>query len=76
MLRRDRSARRLLLSSAPVWIVSPPAVAKGAIGAEAELYYLDTNVFTVYSARMTNGAWGAASFAGTASARLAIATGK
>ena len=57
-------------------IVSPPAVAKGAIGAEAELYYLDTNVFTVYSARMTNGAWGAASFAGTASARLAIATGK
>jgi hypothetical protein len=53
---------------------SPPAVATGAAGAEAELLYLDTT-FTLYSARMTGGAWGAAALSGAAQYRLAVATG-
>jgi hypothetical protein len=62
------------MGSDPV-LVSPPVVATGAQGAQAELLYLDSQIFILYSARMTNGAWGPPSMTGTASFRLALATG-
>jgi hypothetical protein len=54
---------------------TPPAVATGAIGAQAELLYLDSSDFLVYSSRMTNGAWEAPAMAGAAQYHLAVATG-
>ena len=56
-------------------LVSPPAVATGASGAQAELLYLDVNLYLLYAARMTNGAWGPRVMAGSASYRVAVATG-
>jgi hypothetical protein len=56
-------------------LVGPPAVATGATGAQAELLYLDNSGYVLYSARMNGGAWGPATYAGTASANLALATG-
>jgi hypothetical protein len=53
---------------------SPPVAATGASGAQAELLYLDTS-FDLWSARMTNDAWGPPSMLGSASFRLAVATG-
>jgi len=77
---------RLATGDAPTWTApsagaggaSPflsgaPAVAKGAIGAEAELVYVD-NLSSVYSSRLVNGAWSAPKFAGSASGRVAITT--
>jgi hypothetical protein len=55
-------------------LASPPAVALGAKGADAELLYLDAN-YTVYWARLQNGAFGMGSLFGSAGARLAVATG-
>ncbi len=56
------------------FLVSPPAVATGAVGADAELIYLDTS-YIVYGSRMIGGVWGAPFEAGSASHHLAIATG-
>jgi hypothetical protein len=56
-------------------LVTPPAVATGASGAQAELLYLDTNLYELYSARMIAGAWGPRIGAGSATFRMAVATG-
>lgn len=56
-------------------LVSPPVVATGATGAQAELMYLDLGSYTLYWARMSGGAWGAPAYIGTASAWVAVATG-
>jgi hypothetical protein len=56
-------------------LASPPVVATGATGAQAELLYLDMSAYVLYSARMNGGAWGPATYNGTASANLALATG-
>jgi hypothetical protein len=56
-------------------LVSTPAVATGATGAQAELLYLDNSAYVLYAARMNGGAWGAATYNGTASTNLALATG-
>jgi hypothetical protein len=62
------------VSGAATVLVSPPAVATGAKGADAELIYLDA-AYIVYSSRLINGTFGAASLFSTGGARLAIATG-
>lgn len=54
-------------------LISPPALAKGATGADAEMIYVDQN-FTVYSTRLVAGAWTTPSFTGSASAHIAMAT--
>ena len=56
-------------------LVAAPAVATGATGAQAELLYLESPSYLLYSARMTGGAWGAPVMAGSASYRPALATG-
>jgi hypothetical protein len=55
-------------------LVSPPVVATGATGAQAELMYLDTS-YILYWARMSGGAWGAPTNNGPASTWVAVATG-
>jgi hypothetical protein len=57
-------------------IATRPVVAMGAIGAEAELMYLDTNFFVVNWARMNGGAWGVPSMAGCSNFAPALATGR
>jgi hypothetical protein len=54
-------------------LLAPPAVARGAKGAEAEMIYVD-QVSTVYSTRLVAGEWTAPTFTGSASGRLGIAT--
>jgi hypothetical protein len=53
---------------------SPPAVATGAAGADAELIYLD-DTYIVSASRMNGGVWSQPQEAGAASYHLAIATG-
>jgi hypothetical protein len=55
-------------------LVNAPSVATGAVGADAELYYLDSQLYLVYWSRLMNGVWGAPTMAGTAD-RVFIATG-
>jgi len=61
------------LSGVNPQIKSPPAVARGGKGAQAELIYVDTQN-TVHSTRLINGQWSAPVLAGSASARVNIAT--
>ena len=56
-------------------LVSTPVVATGATGAQAELLYLESPSYILYSARMTNGAWGPRVMQGSASYYLGMATG-
>lgn len=51
-----------------------PNLARGAMGADAELVYLDTS-FTFSQARLNAGTWSAPAFGGAAGGRVAIATG-
>jgi hypothetical protein len=64
-----------VMGSDPV-IATRPVVAAGAVGAEAELLYLDANLYVVYWARLVNGTWGAPSMAGASNFAPAIATGR
>ncbi len=61
-----------VMGSSPT-LQGPPSVATGASGAQAELLFLD-NTGVVRAARMTSGAWGAATITGVASDRVAVAT--
>jgi hypothetical protein len=63
-----------LMGADPV-LASPPAVATGATGAQAELVYVDMQSFVLNRARMTGGAWGAPIYTGSANAVRAAATG-
>jgi hypothetical protein len=56
-------------------LLGPPAVATGAQGADAELAYLDSQLFLLYTARLNGGAWGPRVNDGTGSFYTAIATG-
>lgn len=77
---------RLSAGDAPTWanpvsgagaanpmLISAPALARGAIGAEAELIYLDQN-YTVYSSRLVAGAWTTPGLTGSASTHISMAT--
>jgi len=57
-----------------ITIVGPPAVASGALGARAELMFVDST-YIVQSSRLVDGAWTAPAFTGTSGERIAIATG-
>jgi hypothetical protein len=57
-------------------LVAAPAVATGAVGAQAEMLYVDTINTLLYSVRMNGGTWGAPQTqTPTASYRPALATG-
>jgi hypothetical protein len=57
-------------------LVAAPAVATGAVGAQAEMLYVDTNNTLLLWVRMNGGTWGAPQMeTPTASYRPAIATG-
>jgi hypothetical protein len=56
-------------------LVSPPAVATGATGAQAELLYLVSSTYVLCTARMNGGAWGGPICNGSATYRMAVATG-
>jgi len=51
-----------------------PAIASGAVGARAELIYVDAT-FIVYSSRLVSGAWTAPVLSGSSGERVAIVTG-
>lgn len=61
------------LSGVNPTLKAPPAVARGAKGAQAELIYVDLQS-TVHSTRLVAGEWSAPVLAGSASARVNIAT--
>jgi hypothetical protein len=56
-------------------IVTTPAVATGAVGAEAELVFVGATDFIAYSSRLVAGAWTPPVLAGASDGYAALATG-